>query len=285
MPLQPDRADCSATPAARGRTLLRIPLVQRRGSGPLAPTRGVQTTIVTEAPSSRPISKDRATSHPTTAARATPPSRISSGKEDPVVASRDSKVSTVKEKFSDVFNVSKSCDLVDRRTLDQFSDDISVAGRLSQKSSIDFFEKIGASNFLLNILKKGHYPQLASEVPEMERKNNGSFYKHHDFAVAEVKKLIASDRVEIVTTRPHCVLPLHVVVQPKKNRLILDCTALNEFIIVPKIKFDDYKCALNSFHSKGYLICFDFKDGYFHICVCHITVLHITKVLFIELQQ
>ena len=101
----------------------------------------------------------------------------------------------------------------------------------------------------------------------MERKNNGSFYKHHDFAVAEVKKLIASDRVEIVTSKPHCILPLHVVVQPKKNRLILDCTALNEYIIVPKIKFDDYKCALNFFHSKGYLICFDFKDGYYHVSI------------------
>ena len=68
-------------------------------------------------------------------------------------------------------------------------------------------------------------------------------------------------------TKPHCILPLHVVVQPKKNRLILDCTALNEYIVVPKIKFDDYKCALNFFHSKGYLICFDFKDGYYHISI------------------
>ena len=99
----------------------------------------------------------------------------------------------------------------------------------------------------------------------MELKNNGSFYKHHDFGIKEIKNLLASDRIEIVEQKPHCVLPLHVVVQPKKNRLILDCTRLNAYIEVPKIKFDDYKCALNFFHSRGYLICFDFKDGYYHV--------------------
>ena len=219
-----------------------------------------------EAPSSLHIRADRATSRPSVTARATSRSLVDSGK-DPVTCARDSKVTSVKEKFRDVFNVSNVCNRISRGILDQFSDDVSVAGRLSHKSSIEFFEKIGASSFLLNILKRGHHPQLSSEVPKMEKRNNGSFYKHHDFAVAEVKKLIASDRVEVVTTKPHCILPLHVVVQPKKNRLILDCTALNEYIIVPKIKFDDYKCALNFFHSKGYLICFDFKDGYYHISI------------------
>ena len=89
-----------------------------------------------------------------------------------------------------------------------------------KKSSIKFFQEIGASDYILNILRRGHYPKLISKVPLIECKNNGSFYKHHDFAMTEVKKLLASDRIELVTDRPHCVLPLHVVVQPKKNRLL-----------------------------------------------------------------
>ena len=176
------------------------------------PTKEGPITIGMEAPSSHPIKMDRATPRPSVTARATSLSRLHDSGKDPVASARDSKIASVKEKFRDVFNVSTSCDRVSRDVLDQFSDDVSVAGRLSHASSIEFFEKIGASNFLLNILKKGHHPQLSSEVPEMEKRNNGSFFKHHDFAVSEVRKLIASDRVEVVTTKPHCVLPLHVVV-------------------------------------------------------------------------
>ena len=227
---------------------------------PLAPTKDAQTTTQEEAPSSLRTTRDRASP-------LNPLLVVNSGKDDPTISVRAAKNTSVKEKFSDVFSVSNECSLVDRTTLDKFSDDISVAARLSRPTSIEFFRQIGASEFILDILSKGHYPKLISHVPKMERKNNGSFYKHHEFAMAEVDKLLASDRIELVTERPHCVLPLHVVVQPKKNRLILDCTALNKFIEVPKIKFDDYKCALNFFQSKGYLICFDFKDGYYHIAI------------------
>jgi hypothetical protein len=56
-----------------------------------------------------------------------------------------------------------------------------------------------------------------------------------------------------------------VVVQPRKDSLILDCTAFNKYIKMPKIKYDDYKAALNYFRTKGYIFTFNFKDGYYHI--------------------
>lgn len=185
----------------------------------------------------------------------------------PLDSSRESRLkkeSGVREKFNDVFKVS-NCNIFEESFFDSVTDDVSVAGRLSQPSSIEFFESIGASEFVLNTLRRGHHPRLMSSVPSFERKNNGSFFKHLDFATSEIRKLIDSNRVELVSSKPHLVLPLHVVVQPKKNRLILDCTYLNQYILVPKIKFEDYKVVLNYFCCKGYIFAFDFKDGYYHL--------------------
>ena len=104
----------------------------------MAPTKDAPTTTGMEAPSSLHIKADRATPHPPVTARATSLSRLDSGK-DPVASARESKVTSVKEKFRDVFNVSSTCERIDKGILDQFSDDVSVAGRLSRKSSIEFF--------------------------------------------------------------------------------------------------------------------------------------------------
>jgi hypothetical protein len=189
----------------------------------------------------------------------------SSGQVDASLETRSHKTLQVREKFDDVFQVSDECEVGVESDFESYSDDVSVAGRLSDLSAVEFFRSIGASQLILNKLRYGHHPDLISEVPPLSKDNNGSFRKHIDFATKEVRNLIASGRVEIVEERPHCVLPLHVVVQPRKNRLILDCSALNKYIKVPKIKYDDYKVALNYFRTKGYIFTFDFKDGFYHI--------------------
>ena len=81
----------------------------------------------------------------------------------------------------------------------------------------------------------------------------------------EIRNLIKLGKVEVVQEKPYCVLPLHVVIQPKKNRLVLDCGILNDYVVAPKFKLDDYKVALNFFREKGWLFVFDFKDGYHHV--------------------
>jgi hypothetical protein len=99
-----------------------------------------------------------------------------------------------------VFSVSTpNCKIFDESDFSNHSDEVSVAGRLSNPSAIKFFQSIGASDFKINILKEGHHPNLILDVPTFERRNNLSFRKHMDFATQEVKKLIASDRVEIVS--------------------------------------------------------------------------------------
>ena len=111
----------------------------------------------------------------------------------------------------------------------------------------------------------GHFSKFHSPVPPIERKNNASFYKHIQWGTQEVRKLIKEGKVEVVKEKPYCVNPLHVVIQPKKNRLVLDCSILNDYIDAPKFKLDDYKVALNFFKEKGYIFVYDFRDGYYHV--------------------
>ena len=178
---------------------------------------------------------------------------------------RKSVAEEVRQKFDDVFKVSESeCIVLEESFLSQVKE-CNVAARLSSPSAIAFFEKVGAPEFILKVLREGHFPKFKSFVPPLYRKNNASFFRHNEWAVKEVRNMIESDRVEVVEKRPYCVLPLHVVIQPKKNRLVLDCGILNDYVVAPKFKLDDYKVALNYFTERGWLLVFDFKDGYYHV--------------------
>ena len=171
-----------------------------------------------------------------------------------------------KAKFRDIFEVHPVCDdtTVD---LDSFDDTVNVRGRLHLPESIEFFKKIGASDFILNTLKNGHYPKLKSPVPDYEIENHGSFLKHHEFAIDTISSLLSKGRIEIVEKRPKLVNPLHVVVQRLKNRLILDCSKLNEYIIVPKIKYENHEVAFQFFKKGVFMFSYDLKDGYHHLLI------------------
>ena len=149
--------------------------------------------------------------------------------------------------------------------IDSYDDTVNVVGRLNLPSSISFFEEIGASDFVLKIMKEGHFPKLKEAVPDFEFRNNASFFKNTEFAENEVKGLIKKGRVEVVHTKPKCVNPLSVVIQRLKTRLILDCSYLNSFIEVPHIRYEGHETAFNYFKKGGCMYNFDLRDGYHHI--------------------
>ena len=185
---------------------------------------------------------------------------------DVTLQERCDQIAETKEKFSDVFKVAEDCNRfpVD---LESFDDSINVLGRLHMPESIEFFRSIGASKFILDTLTDGHHPKLSGPVPDYEINNHGSFYKHEDFATKTILDLIAKGRVEIVSEKPKLVNPLHVVVQRLKTRLILDCSTLNKFIVVPKIKYENQEVALQYFKKGIYMFSYDLKDGYHHILI------------------
>ena len=109
---------------------------------------------------------------------------------DVVLAARTSEEARVRDKFSDIYKVSETCDQFGIHDIENVTDDFSVAGRLSEPKYVKFFESLGASKYVLNTLKNGHKPHLISEVPDFERDNNKSFGQYIDFGMGEIFKLI-----------------------------------------------------------------------------------------------
>ena len=58
--------------------------------------------------------------------------------------------------------------------------------------------------------------------------------------------------------------PLSVSVQ-KSGMKRLDFRHVNQFLGKDKVKFEDWKVALNYFQKGSYMISFDLKSGYNHI--------------------
>ena len=140
---------------------------------------------------------------------------------------------SVKTKFSDIFDVKNNeriCSDFDHISFDKFSDEVDTVGCFCTEKALKFFKSLDASPYVLDIIEHGHHPVLTEDINSFEFENNGSFKKHLNFAIPELLKLIKTGRVEVVKEKPKFINPLHVVVQPNKNRLILDCSYLNNFI-------------------------------------------------------
>jgi hypothetical protein len=97
----------------------------------------------------------------------------------------------VRSKFEDVFQVKANCVIGSESDFADYSDDVSVAGRLINPKVVEFFRSIRALPLILDKLQYGHHPNFIAEVPSLQRENNGSFRKHINFATEEVKRLIA----------------------------------------------------------------------------------------------
>ena len=182
---------------------------------------------------------------------------------------RKQKASSIRQKFEDVFQVSSynDCGSINADYSD-VSDDINVNASLSEPKCIEFFKKLGASQYILETLTHGHKPIFNAHVPPFQRKNNRSFFEHKDSAIKDIKELIEKGKVSLVKEKPYFCNPLSVAVQRNKKRFILDCSELNKYIDVPKFKYEDVKEAINYFKKDCKMFTYDLKNGY-HIIKIH----------------
>ena len=127
---------------------------------------------------------------------------------------------------------------------------------------------MGASDYILDTLINGHKSTLTQDVPAFERRNNISFSENESFALKEIFELEKKGKVEFVKEKPHIVNPFSVAIQRNKSRLILDCSYLNQFVDVPKFKYEDVKEALSFFNKGCCMIKWDLKNGY-HLIKIH----------------
>ena len=97
--------------------------------------------------------------------------------------------------------------------------------------------------------------------------NNVSAKTHAEFVNKSIQDLLLSGR--IVKTQEHIlsvINPLSVSVQTQgKKWLILDLRYVNKHIFKQKIKFEDWKTAINYFGTGKFFTKFDFKSGYHHL--------------------
>ena len=140
----------------------------------------------------------------------------------------------------------------------------SVKGRL--KKCIKFWEEIGANSYILSVIDKGYKIPLVT-IPEPKvLRNNKSSMENHKFVVEAISELLSSKSVVKVDKPPYVVNPLTVSINAKgKKRLVLDLRHVNPHVWKEKIKFDDWKIALNYIEKGKFMFGFDLKSGYHHL--------------------
>ena len=142
-----------------------------------------------------------------------------------------------------------------------------VKGRLSK--NVQFWENIGASPFVIDTIKNGYVIPFLEAPRMLNLKNNKSALQNEEFVTEMVSELVCSGCVIEVPFCPHVVNPLSVATQKSgKKRLILDLSILNKSIKKDRVKFEDWKIAIQYFHKNAYMFKFDLSSGYFHLDIC-----------------
>ena len=142
-----------------------------------------------------------------------------------------------------------------------------VKGRLAK--NIAFWEKIGANSFVLDTLRNGYVIPFIESPNSMHKSNNRSAVQNSDFVTSAIDDLVSSGCAVQVPFKPFIVNPLSVAIQKSgKKRLILDLSILNLSVKKEKIKFEDWKIAIQYFEQNTSMFKFDLKSGYFHLDIC-----------------
>ena len=115
--------------------------------------------------------------------------------------------------------------------------------------------KIGASDFILKVIWEG-YALPFVEVPEPDEfSNNALARRNSDFVTSEISELLSSRRIRKVSHNDvHTINPLSVADNGDKLRLILDLRHINQFLRVPKIKFEDIRTIRDLFQLGDYFL-------------------------------
>lgn len=160
----------------------------------------------------------------------------------------------------------KQVDYFEKQNL-SFAEVKGVKGRLAK--NIEFWEKIGANSFVLETIKNGYVIPFIESPNSMHKANNKSAIHNSDFVTSAIDDLISSGCAVQVPFKPFIVNPLSVSIQKSgKKRLILDLSILNLSVKKEKIKFEDWKIAIQYFEQNTNMFKFDLKSGYFHLDIC-----------------
>ena len=125
---------------------------------------------------------------------------------------------------------------------------------------------MGASNFILEVIRKGYALPFVKEPEPAVFGNNQSAKNHPDFVTSEILRLLDQGCVKEVTrVEVHTINPLSVADNGKKLRLILDLRYINKHLRVQKFKYEDLRTFQNLFSKGDFFFKTDLKSGYHHL--------------------
>lgn len=107
--------------------------------------------------------------------------------------------------------------------------------------------------------------------PPFAGPNHNSALAEADFVTDQVSELLAAGTIMEWSMHghgnPHIVTPLGVVHQNGKKRLIFDARHLNQYLHVPKFKYEDLSVCGDYLQQEDYMITLDLSKGYHHMDV------------------
>ena len=162
----------------------------------------------------------------------------------------------------------KKKDLLERSYADylEVCDSVIVKGRLRVK--VSFWEGIGASHFILSVIREGYKIAFYYTPTSVHLHNYNPALNYSDFVVSAITELLKVRSVVECPFPPVVVNPLSVSVKSnRKKRLILDLQHVNVFVKKSKNKFEDAKSFLQCLLARptAWACSFDIKSGYHHI--------------------
>ena len=150
-------------------------------------------------------------------------------------------------------------------TYEKFDTPISVVGRL--KTHISYWQSIGCSEHILNIINRGYVIPLTERVETVHLRNNKSSRDEPIFVRESIDELLDCGAIIECATKPFVINPLTVANKDGKLRLVIDMRHINPLIVKHRCKYDGHDVARQFLEKNGYMTVFNLKSGYHHIDV------------------
>lgn len=142
----------------------------------------------------------------------------------------------------------------------------SPVGRLRQAR--EKWRQAGANEYILRVITEGYSIPFREFPGDKCMKNNKSARDNMNFVRKEISKLLHKGCVTECSEKPKVINPLTVAFGKNgKERLVLDCRYINQFLVQYKFKYEDVKVALQMFEKGSYLFSYDLKSAYHHLLI------------------
>ena len=139
-----------------------------------------------------------------------------------------------------------------------------VKGRL--RANILFWENIGASKWVLEIIRNGYALPFVAQPQGAEFANHKSAIARNDVVTQELERLAKIGCIREVSRDDACIIsPLGLVSNSGKDRLILDLRYVNSLLKSYRFKYEDLRTFRDIFEPGDWFFKFDYKAGYHHV--------------------